>query len=397
MKVLNITYKFNETNVLSLNDRLEILEAKILEHNNNLDLVLCSEFYLCDNNKEGKIDYINSNIEAQIKSRLNNISQRYQNVIIMPGTTLCFDESYNCYFNKTYIYHNGFVTSYIKKYSAGLEDLVYNKELLLKDCFIEDRIVEGQGLDPKRKSRIYGLSSDKISKGYLTYITENYFILLQICADYCENYNGIHFNKYKLKINLSYGLRKHTNRILNNYDIIIKSDGDLGPECLIKNSSITIAYDNKINEDNIQIQVLLLNEAEKPKEELQEGTQDILFKNIYNINKDRHLDFNYFQNYLSGYKIDNVKTIFDQYNIFSINKNKRIINNIDDIYDIVLPADKFIDKTLTKEDLLGYIHCKYNIQNITDEEIYEAYTKDFLFKKYLKYKKKYLALKYNQK
>jgi len=133
MKVLNITYKFNETNVLSLEDRLKILETKILEHNSNLDLVLCSEFYLCAiGGEEGKINYIDSTLESQLKLRLNCISQRYKNIIIIPGTTLCFDKSYNCYFNKTYIYHNGFVASHIKKYSAGLVDLVYSKELLLQ-------------------------------------------------------------------------------------------------------------------------------------------------------------------------------------------------------------------------------------------------------------------------
>jgi len=259
----------------------------------------------------------------------------------------------------------------------------------VKDCFIEDRIVIEQGLNPNKISRNIYAYDDKITKGYLTYITENNFILLQICADYCEKYDGIFFNKYKLKINLSYGLRENIKKILDNYDFLIKSDGDLGPEYFINNPSITIEGANKINKNNIQIQVLLLNESEKPKEE----PFDKLFDSIYNIHKDKQIDINYFQKYLSGYKIDNIKTIFDQYNTFSINKNKKIISNLDELNDYVFINKFFIDNR-TKEEVLGYIHCKYNIQFITDEQIYNLYELQYL-KKYLKYKKKYLFLKYN--
>jgi len=391
MKVLNITYKFNETNVLSLEERLILLETKILEHNSNLDLVLCSEFYLCPIlGKEGKIDYINSTLETQLKLRLNCISQRYQNIIIIPGTTLCFDESYNCYFNKTYIYHNGFVASHIKKFSAGLVDLVYSRELLLKDCFINDDVIITQGLLTKDISRKVDIFNE-IPKGYLIYVTENHFILLQICADYCEKYDGMYFNKYKLKINLSYGLRSPIDILIGDYDFIIKSDGDLGPDYFINTPSITSEGCTKIKKDNIHFQVLLLNESKKTKEEINE---EKIFNSIYNINKNEHIYFNYFQKYLSGYNIDNIETIFDRYKIFSINKNKKLISNISNIYDM-FEGDKFFKEGLSKGDLLTYIHSKYNIQNITDDEIYNEYTTIYK-RKYLKYKKKYLFLKYNQ-
>jgi hypothetical protein len=58
-------------------------------------------------------------------------------------------------------------------------------------------------------------------------------------------------------------------------------------------------------------------------------------------------------------------------------------------------GDKFFKEGLSKGDLLTYIHSKYNIQNITDDEIYNEYTTIYK-RKYLKYKKKYLFLKYNQ-
>jgi hypothetical protein len=67
MKILNITYKFNDTNVLSVDERLQIIQDRI-EGNN---IIICSEFYLCElEGLEGKVTYIDATRETVIKAQL---------------------------------------------------------------------------------------------------------------------------------------------------------------------------------------------------------------------------------------------------------------------------------------------------------------------------------------
>lgn len=84
-------------------------------------------------------------------------------------------------------------------------------------------------------------------KGYITYEIENFFIIIQICADYCEVYKGLTNNKYKMVINTSYNLLSPNDH--NNGDLYIKSDGFLGPYINIKHDGLTSTHNiNYIND-----------------------------------------------------------------------------------------------------------------------------------------------------
>lgn len=248
MKVLNITYKFNETGVLTVDERLQLIESYISDN----DIIICSEFYLCKiEGSEGKITFVDVDEEDIIKSKLEEISKSKPNVLIIPGTNLVFDSSLDCFLNKTYIYHDGFQNEHVKKNSGGTSHVINNLDLLYSDCFISsDHIADFKIARIKRNEAKVIKYSHKL-KGYITYEIENFFLIIKICADYCESYEGSTNDKYKMVLNTAYGLPLKTDR--NNGDVYIISDGILGPYIDIKNSGLNLASYNHDKFNNITL------------------------------------------------------------------------------------------------------------------------------------------------
>jgi hypothetical protein len=173
-------------------------------------------------------------------------------------------------------------------------------------------------------------------------------------------------------LNTSYGLNSTLD--FNNGDIYIKSDGLLGPYIDIKHSGLRLYQDNQSKIHNIILQ-----------------NYNIIVEMPYVNREIEQLKIN-----LTRPQSESVLKEMSKPIIAHI-KPKIVINDIGDIEERFYELHKLTKEQLTKEELLEYLHSKYVIEDINDEEIYNNYIRWFndqeYMKKYLKYKKKYLLLR----
>ena len=261
--------------------------------------------------------------------------------------------------NKTYIYHNGFRNEHVKKTSGGLTDVINSQNLLNYDCFSsvsDGKFTRSETLVDKYRAKL---------NGYITYEIENFFIIIQICADYCEVYNGSTNNKYKIVMNTSYNLLSPND--YNNGDIYIKSDGFLGPYFNKKHDGLTLVLTNKQVIHNIILESYnIIIEMPYVERERPQSTAYIP-PNIRGKNLEHPID-------KPVHQTEEYKVLITDY------------FDLEDYYIINFPKTK-----LTEKELFDNIHSKFIIKDISDEIIYDNYIKWFndhnVYKKYLKYKK----------
>lgn len=226
MKIITLHFKIEDNGNPTLIDRINLIE-KCLEENSNVDILICSEAYLsllsenniraldANNINERESGYeINYDIqealkikgechsEQELQTLLKNISTKFPNVLIIPGTSFIRQ---HYIFNRAFIIKNEEIKEHNKsKTFHGFKKMF---EFLQHD---KQDLFEGPT----------GLK-------YLDY--QDYEVALSICADTC-------FRKIPKKrdlsllISLSYGLSKpfesEIAEITQNVDFYIQVDGE---------------------------------------------------------------------------------------------------------------------------------------------------------------------------
>ena len=169
MKVLNITYKFNETNVLSLEDRLKILGTEILKHNSNDDDIYGRK-YLKYKKKYLELKY-NQNgggnstyIDILIKNKDGNVEDK--------RFTIDKKEDIET-FVKSYF---GMITKLVCLDFHGVTDLFDSNEKIpldLPKCVISFIGGKKETVESTRASLIPRIKSGEIMAGIIVYTKDS--------------------------------------------------------------------------------------------------------------------------------------------------------------------------------------------------------------------------------
>jgi len=235
MKIITLHFKIEYIENPTLIERINLIE-KCLQENSNVDILICSEAYLsllrgnyftaldANNINTPESGYENNyNIQHELRSQvecyseqellrlLKNISTKYPNVLIIPGTS--FIRS-GYILNKAYIIKNEEVKEHYK--SNTFHGFYKMFEFLPNDQ--------------------QDLRETNIFTKYLDYT--DYEVALSICADTCPR-RMLRRRDLSLLISLSYGLAKtfksEITSITQNVDFYIQVDAEHLDVSIIKN------------------------------------------------------------------------------------------------------------------------------------------------------------------
>jgi len=121
LNILSFHYNFEkDTKKMTIEDRIKNLERVLTDNkdkNKEIDVVMCSEFYLCKN-IDNKYSSITRKDKEYIHKKFINISETFLDILFLPGTYYIYDKKQKCYKNILPIFHEGKLIKEYEKFSV---------------------------------------------------------------------------------------------------------------------------------------------------------------------------------------------------------------------------------------------------------------------------------------